>query len=168
MNTFLFFRYGNQMLIFFLIYSKSTNIENRVQIRPILYFSQPIRLQIFFRVSDNTWYKSQYSFSQTFELKNLSSYGLATTQWLERIHLIYHPRKVLVNKKYIIRWLITDTLKFKTVQLENNFGLLPEWSCKMAGMLIVHDSATKIWNEDKQFRGVFFLWPFQDARNQRN
>ena len=54
MNTFLYFHYGNRMLyfLFFLIQSKSTNIENRVQIRPILYFSQPIRLQIFFRVSD--------------------------------------------------------------------------------------------------------------------
>ena len=55
MNTFLFFRYGIRMLyfLFFLIYSKSTNIENRVQIQPILYSSQSIRLQIFFRVSDN-------------------------------------------------------------------------------------------------------------------
>ena len=54
MNTFLFFCYGIQMsYFFFLIQSKSTNIENRVQIRSILYSSQPIRLQIFFRVSDN-------------------------------------------------------------------------------------------------------------------
>ena len=50
MNAFLFFCYRNRMLIFFLF---STNIENRVQIRPILYSSHPIRLQIFFRVNDN-------------------------------------------------------------------------------------------------------------------
>ena len=42
--------------IFFLILPKGTNIENRVQIRPILYSSKPIRLQIFFRVSDNKLY----------------------------------------------------------------------------------------------------------------
>ena len=53
MNTFLFFRYGTRVLYFFLTQSKSKNIENRVQIRPILYCSQPIRLQIFFRVSNN-------------------------------------------------------------------------------------------------------------------
>ena len=34
---------------------KDTNIENRVQIRPILYSSQPTRVQIFFRVGDNTY-----------------------------------------------------------------------------------------------------------------
>ena len=50
MNTFLYFHYGNRMLyfLFFLIQSKSANIENRVQIRPLLYSSQPISLQIFF------------------------------------------------------------------------------------------------------------------------
>ena len=36
-----------------IIWEKSTNIENRAQIRPILYSSQPIRLQIFFCVSNN-------------------------------------------------------------------------------------------------------------------
>ena len=35
---------------------KDTNIENRVQIRPILYSSQPTRLQIFFRVNNNKKY----------------------------------------------------------------------------------------------------------------
>ena len=55
MNTFLFFRYGIQMLHFF-VWSRSTSIENRVQIRPILYSSQPIRLQIFFSVSENKQY----------------------------------------------------------------------------------------------------------------
>ena len=60
-----------------------------------------------------------------------------------------HPRKVLVSKKYIIRWHINDTLTFKTAQLESNLGLLPEWSRKMVGFLIVHNSATKIRNEDK-------------------
>ena len=39
-------------MLIFLLFSKSTNIEDRVQI-PILYSSHPIRLQIFFRVSDN-------------------------------------------------------------------------------------------------------------------
>ena len=39
----------------------STNIENRVQIRPILNSSQPIRLQIFFRVSDNNDYQQLVS-----------------------------------------------------------------------------------------------------------
>ena len=57
MNTFLFFRYGIRMLYFFLIQSKSTNIENRVQIRSILYSFQPIRLQVFLRVSNNKFYK---------------------------------------------------------------------------------------------------------------
>ena len=52
MNTFLFFRNGNQMLIFFL-FSQRVQILKTVQIRPILYSSQPIRLQIFFRDSDN-------------------------------------------------------------------------------------------------------------------
>ena len=42
-----------RMLYFFLILSKSTDIENIVQIWLILYSSQPIRLQLFFRVSDN-------------------------------------------------------------------------------------------------------------------
>ena len=37
-------------VFFFLV--QSTNIETTTQIRPILYSSQPIRLQIFFRVSD--------------------------------------------------------------------------------------------------------------------
>ena len=38
MNTFLFFRYGIRMLyIFFSYLSKSTNIESRLQIPPILY-----------------------------------------------------------------------------------------------------------------------------------
>ena len=41
-------------MFFFFLFSQSTNIENRVQIRLILYSSQPIILQIFFRVSDNT------------------------------------------------------------------------------------------------------------------
>ena len=64
MNTFLFFRYGIRMLYFFLIQSKSTNIENRVQIRPILYSSLPIRLKIFFRVSDKCIYTyTQYVLS---------------------------------------------------------------------------------------------------------
>ena len=49
--------------IFFPIYSKSTNIENRVQICRILYYSQPIRLQIFFRVSDNTINTKDYYFT---------------------------------------------------------------------------------------------------------
>ena len=44
------------LYIFFLIWSKSTSIENRVQIRPILCSSQPIRLQVFFRVSGNRRY----------------------------------------------------------------------------------------------------------------
>ena len=49
-NTFLFFRYRNRIFcLFFLIKSKSTNIENRVQIWPVLDSFQPI---IFFRVSD--------------------------------------------------------------------------------------------------------------------
>ena len=56
MNTYLFFRYGNQMLCFFLfvffLFRQSANIEKRVQIRPILYSSQPIRMQIIFRVGD--------------------------------------------------------------------------------------------------------------------
>ena len=52
MNAFLFFRYVIRMLYFFFLFSQSTNIDNRVQIRPILYSSQTIRLQIFFRVSD--------------------------------------------------------------------------------------------------------------------
>ena len=46
MNRSPFFRCRIRTLYFFLIQSKSTNIENRVQIRPILYCSQPIRLQI--------------------------------------------------------------------------------------------------------------------------
>ena len=49
--------------IFFLIWSKSTNIENRVQIRPILCSSHTIRLQISFRVSDKhtyQWYIQTY------------------------------------------------------------------------------------------------------------
>ena len=45
MNTFLFFHYGIRMLYFFFF-----------QIRPILYSSKPIRLQIFFPVSDKTNY----------------------------------------------------------------------------------------------------------------
>ena len=49
-------------LYFFSYLSKSTNIENRLQIRPILYSSQPIRLQIFFRVSDNTSFSSFSTF----------------------------------------------------------------------------------------------------------
>ena len=61
MNAFLFFRYGIQMF-FFLIWAKSTNIENKVQIQPILYFSQPITLQIFFRVSDNDKYFPRFSY----------------------------------------------------------------------------------------------------------
>ena len=36
----------------FFYLAKEYNIENRVQIRPILYPSHPIRLQIFFCVSD--------------------------------------------------------------------------------------------------------------------
>ena len=57
MNTFLFCRYGIQMSFFFsLVYSKSTNIENRLKIRPIFYSSQPIRSQMFFRASDNDDY----------------------------------------------------------------------------------------------------------------
>ena len=35
------------LFLFFFIFSQSTNIEKRVQIRPTLYSSQPIRLQIF-------------------------------------------------------------------------------------------------------------------------
>ena len=58
MNTFLFFRYGNQMLIFLLLlFSKrvqifSKRVQTEYKFRPILYSSQPIRLQIFFRVND--------------------------------------------------------------------------------------------------------------------
>ena len=52
MNTFVFSAKEFECFFFFL-FSQSTNIENRVQIRPILYSSQPIILQIFFRVSDN-------------------------------------------------------------------------------------------------------------------
>ena len=54
MNTFLC-RLRNSIVVFFffLIQStKSTNIENRVQVRPILYSTQPIILQIFSLVSN--------------------------------------------------------------------------------------------------------------------
>ena len=55
MNTFLVFRCGIRVLyFFFLIWLKSTNIENRVQI-------WPIRLQIFFRGSDNRRYVDNIS-----------------------------------------------------------------------------------------------------------
>ena len=42
----------NSNVVSFFLFSKSTNIENKVQIRPILYSSQSIRLQMFFCVSD--------------------------------------------------------------------------------------------------------------------
>ena len=55
-KTFLFFQYENRMLYFFLfvffLFRQSTNIEKRVQIQPILYSFPPIRLQIFFPVSN--------------------------------------------------------------------------------------------------------------------
>ena len=54
MNTSIFPLRNSNVVFSFLIYSRSTNIENRVLIRPILYSSQPIRLQIFFRANDNT------------------------------------------------------------------------------------------------------------------
>ena len=43
-------------LLFVLLSSKEVQILKTVQIRPILYSSQPIRLQIFFRDSDKTVY----------------------------------------------------------------------------------------------------------------
>ena len=73
MSTFLFFRYGNRMLILFFLFGKSTNIKNRVQIRPILYTSQPIRLEIFFRVNDNTWYTNQRVTSYELRVNILTS-----------------------------------------------------------------------------------------------
>ena len=54
MNTSIFPLRNSNVVFSFLIYSRSINIENRVLIRPILYSSQPIRLQIFFRANDNT------------------------------------------------------------------------------------------------------------------
>ena len=55
--TWKFFNASNVMIresnvTFFLFQSK--NIENRVQIWPILYPSQPIKLQIVFRISNKT------------------------------------------------------------------------------------------------------------------
>ena len=76
---FLFFLYGNRMLyfLFFLIQSKTTNIENRVKILPILYSSPPIRLQIFFRVSDNR----VYCYNEFFSDSSYSLHLLHPGEW---------------------------------------------------------------------------------------
>ena len=52
MNAFIFFHYRIQMLYFFSLLVR-VQILKTVQIRLILYSSQPIRLQIFFCVNDN-------------------------------------------------------------------------------------------------------------------
>ena len=44
------------MLHFFFLFSQRVQILKTAQIRPILHSSQPIRLQIFFRVGDNARY----------------------------------------------------------------------------------------------------------------
>ena len=46
------------------------NTEHRVQIRPILYSSQPIRLQVFFRVGDKYIYIDERLKQPKFATKN--------------------------------------------------------------------------------------------------
>ena len=71
LSTFLrkFFNDSNFMVkesnvIFFPL--QSTNIKNRVQMRPILYSSQPIKLQIFFRVSYNIFQTTRFNHTMIF------------------------------------------------------------------------------------------------------
>ena len=51
-------RKSNVVFFVFSSLAKEYKYWNRVQIRPVLYSCQPIRLQIFFRVSDNNVYEA--------------------------------------------------------------------------------------------------------------
>ena len=79
MNTFLFFRYGIRTFFSHLVKEYKCRVEGT-----ILYSSQPITLQIFFRVSDNKPIEGLYI-----------EFNFRKRKWLLRCS--YNPNKNRVN-----------------------------------------------------------------------